>query len=113
MSIRLLIKHHCCSLLIMFSRCLSSVYRSLNQNFSRKKYHLLPNTVLINNNKLIFSNIIREISLTFGLALFLLYLFYQLFGNFVLIIFIICGILCKYCIENKSRKQIKEKNRID
>lgn len=96
MSIRLSNKYHFCSLPIMFSRCMSSVYRSFNQNFSRKKYHLLTNSVLINNNKFNLSNIIREISITFGLSLFLLYLFYQLFGNFILIIFIICGILCKF-----------------
>ncbi|CAF1213376.1 unnamed protein product [Rotaria sp. Silwood1] len=77
----------------MFSRCMSSIYRSLNQSFLRKKYSLLTNSVLINNNKLILFKIIHEILLTFGLSLFLLYLFYQLFGNFILIIFILCGIL--------------------
>ncbi|CAF1238336.1 unnamed protein product [Rotaria sordida] len=45
------------------------------------------------NNKLILFKIIQEISLTFGLSLFLLYLFYQLLGNFLLIIFIVCGVL--------------------
>jgi len=72
------------------------MYRSLNQSFSRKKYNLLTNSVLINNHKLNISNIIREITSTFGLSLFLFYLFYQLFGNFILILFILCGILCKY-----------------
>ena len=103
MPIRLLSKQYYCSLPIMLSRCISSVYRSLNQNLSRRKYHLLSNSVLVTNNKIIFSNIIREISFTFGLALFLLYLFYQLFGNFILIILIICGILCKYFWDMKEK----------
>ncbi|CAF2093983.1 unnamed protein product [Rotaria magnacalcarata] len=78
----------------MFSRCISSVYRSLSQVFPRKKYHLLSNSVLgKNNNKLILSAIIYETSFTFGLSLFLLLLFYQLSGNLIIIIFIICGIL--------------------
>jgi hypothetical protein len=72
------------------------MYRSINQTFSRKKYNLLTNSVVINNHKLNITNIIREITSIFGLSLFLFYLFYQLFGNFLLIIFIICGIFCKY-----------------
>jgi hypothetical protein len=109
MSIRFLTRHHCCSLPIMFSRCVSSIYRSLGQNvsfFSRKKYSLLTNTVLANNNtKWILSNIIREVSSIFGLSLFLFYLFYQLFGNFIFIIFIICGILCKYFLTFRNINQ--------
>ncbi|CAF1114469.1 unnamed protein product [Adineta steineri] len=69
------------------------MYRSLSQSCLRNKYHLLTNSGLIYNNRLVLSNIIHEISLVFGLSLFLFYLFYQLFGNFVLILFIICGIL--------------------
>jgi hypothetical protein len=94
MSIRILTKRHSCSLLIMFSRCISSLYRSIGQTCSKKKYHLLTNSVLVNHNKLSLSNIIQELSSTFGLALFLFYLFYQLFGNLILIVFIIYGILC-------------------
>jgi hypothetical protein len=76
MSINISKKYHICSLPIMFSRCVSSMYRTLNQNLSRKKYHLLTNSILINNNKFNISNIIQEI----------------------LIIFILFGILCKYFI---------------
>ncbi len=99
MSIRILNRYQHCSLPIMFSRCMSSAYRSINQTLSRKKYHLLNNSITIANQKFHISKIIYEISWTFGLALFLLYLFYQLLGNFILIIFIIGGVLCKYLKE--------------
>jgi hypothetical protein len=81
---------------------MSSIHRSLNQNFSRKKYHLLTNSISINNNKINISNIIQEISSTFGLSLFLFYLCYQLFGNFIFIIFILYGVLCKYFFNQYS-----------
>ncbi|UJR31466.1 hypothetical protein I4U23_018955 [Adineta vaga] len=47
----------------------------------------------MNKKKVPLSNVIQEISTTFGLSLFAFYLFYQLFGNIVLILCLICGIL--------------------
>ncbi|CAF0998244.1 unnamed protein product [Adineta ricciae] len=77
----------------MVSRYLSSVYRSLGQMCSKKKYHLLANSALINNKKCHLSAILQEISITFGLSLFAFYLFYQLFGNIIMILVLIFGIL--------------------
>ena len=98
MSIRLGSRFHNFVSPVMFSRCFSSLYRSVRAHksfLSIRKYHLLSNTETPQPGKLALSNIIREITHTFGLSLFLFYLFYQLFGNFILIICLVCGILCK------------------
>lgn len=95
MSIRFGTKNQFHSVLIMFSRCMSSIYRSLSQVCPRKRYHLLTNSILLNNNTSL-RKILYETFYTLGLSLFLLYLFYQLSGSFILIALIILGILCKH-----------------
>ena len=99
---------------VMFSRCLSSLYRSVRANksfLSIRRYHLLPNAETLQPRHLALSNIIREIAHTFGLSLFLFYLFYQLFGNFILIICLVCGILCKsLCNYNRGMPEAKAKD---
>ena len=96
MSIRLLAKYRYYFSTVMFSRCFASVYRSVCSNLScltPKRYHLLANPSFSSTPSISRTNLMREISSTMSLSLFLLYLFYQLFGNFLFIIGLIFAVL--------------------
>lgn len=96
MSIRLLAKYRYFFSSIMFSRCFSSIYRSVCSNwscFTSKRYHLLNNPSINSSPSISRTNLMREISSTMSLSLFLLYLFYQLFGNFLFVITLIFAVL--------------------